>query len=668
MTDTIIQKAVIYCRVSDSKQKTEGHGLESQETRCREFADYKDYTVVQAFHDDISGKVAGRPAMMAMLNFLKKQKEPYAVIIDDISRLARNLEAHIQLRTAISAAGGVLQSPSIEFGEDADSQLVENLLASVSQHHRQKNADQTRNRMRSRAMGGYWCFPAPLGYKFVKDSTHGKFLVRNEPIASVIQEALEGFASGRFQTQSEVMRFFADCPEYPETQRKRLTVERVYEILTRPLYAAHITIPQWKLHLVPARHEGLISFDTFQTIQRRIKEAARVPARKDLNQDFPLRQFILCGCCAKPLMGCWSTGRNRRHAYYLCQRKGCDEYGKSIRRDVVEGQFEALLRDMKPTVELFDLAHAMFRDLWNGRIDSATTRAQALKIEMQKVDRTIGQILDRVVEADSTTIIKAYENRIRTLEEEKTALREKIANCGRPLADFDTSFRTAMEFLANPHKLWLSDRLEDKRAVLKLTFADRLSYTRNEGFRTVLTSSPFRLLSHMKGEEVQMVRVVGIERTLLAEPDFEVNRGFHRIEIPRLAPIRTRAKGSTDAPCPLRPPVRFTRYSPILPHTFTRGLQSGGSIAFYLHKSKEVEIRYERCPTCRPKNNSPAAVTRDCAACRQHDLRHGAARRIPAALLSHLTLRRLGLGRGRSLARRSAPCLSRKCHQTCSKP
>ena len=123
-----------------------------------------------------------------------------------------------------------------------------------------------------------------------------------------------------------------------------------------------------------------------------------------------------------------------------------------------------------------------------------------------------------------------------------------------------------------------------------------------------------------------------------------------------------------DDTCPLRPPVRFTRYSPILPHTFTRGLQSGGSIAFYLHKSKEVEIRYEHCPTCRPKNNSPAAVTRDRTACRQHDLRHGAARRIPAALLSHLTLRRLGLGRGRSLARRSAPCLSRKCRQTCSKP
>ena len=32
------QKAVIYCRVSSTKQTTEGDGLASQETRCREYA------------------------------------------------------------------------------------------------------------------------------------------------------------------------------------------------------------------------------------------------------------------------------------------------------------------------------------------------------------------------------------------------------------------------------------------------------------------------------------------------------------------------------------------------------------------------------------------------------------------------------------------------------
>lgn len=107
-----------------------------------------------------------------MLAFLRNRKKTGTlVIIDDISRLARGLEAHLKLRADLMAAGGKLESPSIEFGEDSDSILVENLLASVSQHQRQKNADQTVNRMRARLMNGYWVFQPPIGYEYRRIST-----------------------------------------------------------------------------------------------------------------------------------------------------------------------------------------------------------------------------------------------------------------------------------------------------------------------------------------------------------------------------------------------------------------------------------------------------------------------------------------------------------------
>ncbi|MCR9086857.1 MAG: recombinase family protein [Rhodobacteraceae bacterium] len=80
------------------------------------------------------------------------------VIIDDISRFARHIESHWTLRGTPKDLGGKLESPSIKFGEDSDSVLIENMLVSVSRHQRQKNAEQTRNRMRARAMSGYWCY------------------------------------------------------------------------------------------------------------------------------------------------------------------------------------------------------------------------------------------------------------------------------------------------------------------------------------------------------------------------------------------------------------------------------------------------------------------------------------------------------------------------------
>ena len=82
------------------------------------------------------------------------------------------------------------------------------------------------------------------------------------------------------------------------------------------------------------------------------------------------------------------------------------------------------------------------------------------------------QFFDRITEIDSETLIMFYEKKIRKLEEKKIILDEKIAKCGRPLQSFDEAYRAAFSFLSNPHKLCASNRVEHKRAVLKLAFAD----------------------------------------------------------------------------------------------------------------------------------------------------------------------------------------------------
>jgi len=179
--------AVIYTRVSSAAQLKKGDGLASQETRCREFAAYKGYTVVEVFEDKgVCGGLVDRPGIKAMMGWLRKHRnDAPVVIIDDISRLARDLDAHLKLRAAIGSVGAQLESPSIEFGDDSDSQLIENMLASVSQHHRQKNAEQTRHRMHARMKSGYFCFFVPKGYKYVKGQGGGKVLARDEPTASL---------------------------------------------------------------------------------------------------------------------------------------------------------------------------------------------------------------------------------------------------------------------------------------------------------------------------------------------------------------------------------------------------------------------------------------------------------------------------------------------------
>ncbi|HIE30556.1 TPA: recombinase family protein, partial [Candidatus Poribacteria bacterium] len=436
-------KAVIYCRVSGAKQVREGHGLESQEARGKEFANYKGYQVVEVFKDDITGKTDNRPEMNRMLSFIRLHKKgSVVVIIDDITRLARNLKAHIALRETLSDAGGILESPSIEFGEDSDSVLVEHLLATVSEHQRGKNAEQTKNRMRGRMLNGFWVFQTPIGYRYQLTDGHGKVLVRDEPNASIVQEALEGYASGRFETQAEIKRFLESQPLFPkDLPNGQVRQQKVTDILNRVVYAGYVEMPNWDIALRKGHHAGLISLETYEQIQDRRNGHVKAPARKDINIDFPLRGFVECADCGKPHTACWSTSSTGvKHPYYSCKTKGCHSFRKSIRRDVIEGEFEEVLRSLKPTEGLLEITKSMFKDAWDQRQELANATLHDVRKESRKLDKQIEGLLDRIVTTKSESVITAYEKRIENLEREKMVMSEKLENKAKPVHSFTEMF------------------------------------------------------------------------------------------------------------------------------------------------------------------------------------------------------------------------------------
>jgi site-specific DNA recombinase len=507
------QHAVIYARVSTVAQLKKGDGLASQESRCREYARYKGYEVLEVFNDNKSGGDADRPAMIALLAYLKAQKETCVVIIDDINRFARDVVGHWQLRALLAEAGGKLESPSIEFDEDSDSILVENLLASVSQHQRQKNGEQTKNRMRGRALNGYWVFRAPIGYKYERVAGHGNLLVRDEPLASIIQEALEGFATGHFETQAEVKRFLESKPAFPKDFADgTIRFERIIRLMTRMHFAGYIEIPEWDVSLRKGHHEGLISLETHELIQQRIKDGARAPARKDINADFPLRGFICCDDCNTPLTACWSTSKSgKKHPYYLCHGKGCPSYRKSIRRDVLESEFNTMMQSLTPSESMFAMATKMFKDAWGQRAGQMEADKRLIRTERNQIEKKIEGLLDRVVEADSPTLITAYEKRIEKMEREKLILDEKLHNKGKPMHTFEQMFEHALQFLSNPWKLWKSGNLIAQRTVLRLAFAEQITYARNEGLRTPKTTLPFKVLEGFSCQKKIMAEEQGFE-------------------------------------------------------------------------------------------------------------------------------------------------------------
>lgn len=467
------------------------------------------------FKDDVSGKLAQRPGFDDMLTFIRKNRKlAPVVIIDDISRMARDVRNHFDLKESVFRAGATLESPSIEFGEDSDSILIEHLLASVSQHQRQKNGEQARNRMRARMMGGYWVHFAPLGYRYEKSPAGGSILVRDEPMASIIAQGLEGFASGRFNSKAEVKRFLETQPGFRLCRHGFLTNEQAHRIMTYSVYAGYVENKGWGVTFRKGKHEGLISLETYQRIQEKLSGKPLAPVRKDIHVDFPLRGFVTCGTCDHPMTANWTKGRNATYPYYVCRHRGCEKFGKSVKRDTVEAAYESMLENLVPSEELFTLFSKLFRKRWDEAAAKSRESRAAFKLEASAIEKKISAMLDRIVSASSPTVINRYESEVEKLEREKLVLEEKMSRCGTAAPDYEESFRTAFEFLGNPWKLWTNGTFEDKRIVLKLTLASHIQYDWNEGVRTAELSLPFKMLGNVCDREKVMAERVGFEPTV----------------------------------------------------------------------------------------------------------------------------------------------------------
>ena len=78
---------------------------------------------------------------------------------------------------------------------------------------------------------------------------------------------------------------------------------------------------------------------------------------------------------------------------------------------------------------------------------------------------------------------------------------------------FEQMFEHALQFLSNPWKLWKSGNLIAQRTVLRLAFAEQITFARNEGLRTPKTTLPFKVLEGFSCQKKIMADEAGI-RTL----------------------------------------------------------------------------------------------------------------------------------------------------------
>ncbi len=490
-----LPKAVIYCRVSSDRQAKEGHGIDGQERHCRQYATSRGYTVAKVFKDEgISGGVLDRPGIDDLLDYLDAHKaDGLVVIVDDLKRLARDVVTHFQLKKLIASRNAILESPTHSLEDTPEGKFMETMLAATAELERNQNRRQVLRRMKARMEAGFWTFRPPPGYVYTTDTRHGKVIVPREPEASIIREALEGFATGRFPTQVDVKEFLLARGFDPWERGTTAYLDQVKRLLTREVYAGYVCYPLWNVTRRKGHHRPLVSPETFDRIQERLREKEKLPRRKDLHDDFPLRGFVLCSECRKPFTAAWTKGRNAPFPYYRCYTLNCPFQHKSIRADRMHAEFEELLRKLRPREGIIRVVRTELLSQWQARqLDVETVRRERQR-KLDDIQKQIDGCLEVLQRCHNPTVVQRLEETVDALEAKRLRLGGRIKKSKDGEVDFETALDRVLDFLSNPLGMWQTGDLQQRRLVLRLVFEEPLVYDRETGFATASFSLPIRV-------------------------------------------------------------------------------------------------------------------------------------------------------------------------------
>lgn len=97
-----------------------------------------------------------------------------------------------------------------------------------------------------------------------------------------------------------------------------------------------------------------------------------------------------------------------------------------FREITMEGDFKALLRDMRPNAVLFQLIKTMLDNVWNQRTKQISEIRKAFRRDILKLNRQIDGYLDKIVDASSNRVVQAFDRKIDQLENEKINLSKKL--------------------------------------------------------------------------------------------------------------------------------------------------------------------------------------------------------------------------------------------------
>ncbi len=479
------RKAVIYTRVSTDEQRESGFSLQDQEKRLRAYSEKAGWEIIAHYQDDHSAKNFNRPDFQRMLNDLKTGKIKATVFLCvRMDRFSRNVAESLSMIQLLGKYGLEFRTLDQNYDLEAPENWIPYILNMVlPQVENERRGLNTKRGMRQARRNGFWNGKIPKGYSW--EQRNGKsYLVPNED-ADLIKYAFEELAKGIYSIE-EVRK---------KVHKKGLyfSPNGFHKMIRNVVYMGKIRIEAWKdepEEIVNGMHEPLVSQEFFNTVQKVISGRKKtMNPKSQLNENLPLRGFLICRQCGGKLTGSASTSKTgTRHFYYHCQH-GCPE---RFRADQANIQFIQYLNQFQIPPEIMNLYYHIVEDVF--KKDEVDKKRELARIDkqIQEFQNLIENVEDKFFkdQIEASTYSKAksrYESEINRFKDERARLLSVSS-------EFMNYIDYGFSLLYNLDGYYNEARVDVKQKILSSIFHEKLTFD-GKTYRTLKRNEVFELLT-----------------------------------------------------------------------------------------------------------------------------------------------------------------------------
>ena len=425
--------AVLYIRVSSSRQEEEGYSLDAQEKLGREYAKRKGYTIIKSWKVSESAWKEDRTNFNQMIDYVKKHNEIRHIIFDITDRMTRNDFDKIKITTLIKDHDKVIHiaraNKIYDKNSNPDDIFVLDIEVAVAKKMSNDISRKTKMGMTEKAEQGLYPSFAPVGYMNDK-ITH---LIKIDPEkAHYVKRAFSLVASGQYSLSMLVDLLYQEG--FRGKNGNRIGKSVIAALLRRPIYCGYY---EWGGKLHRGSHEPIISKGLFDQAQD-VLNGKTHPSRR---ANFAFNNLITCGICDCKVIGerkknqynyyhcTFSKGRHSE-PIYIREEKLIEKLGESIKaimlsENIINWLKKALKENGKDEIRLqeqklntlkkqYEIIKNRLSKLYDAKFDNQIPE-DTFKLKEREYNSQLREI-DSQIQSLQTKNPNSYENLIRTLE------------------------------------------------------------------------------------------------------------------------------------------------------------------------------------------------------------------------------------------------------------